>query len=170
MSAHRTLFFLTHRRLDGLTQTGTDSRGWIERLYGQLSAVERQERWRCVRKRADSRALGNRVDVSAGSGADPCLFHSSEIRIRIILRPCFLSCWTVEHASQTYAGTPPEGYQEMLRQYASQLRCVRYRYDAEGHLRFAGVELIIEQASWSPPKMTGASAGASWGDELALQR
>jgi hypothetical protein len=139
------------------------AQGWIERLYGQSSAVEWQERWRCVWKRADSKALGNRVNVSAGGGADPRLLHSSAIRIRIILRPCLLSCWTAEHASQTYAGSPPEGHQEMRGQYASQLGCVRYRYGVEGHLCFTGVELISERASWSPPKTTGAS----WGDELA---
>jgi hypothetical protein len=51
----------------------------------------------------------------------------------------------------------------MRRRYGSQLGCVRYRHDAERHLRIAGIELIIEQASWSPPKMTGATPGGVMG-------
>jgi hypothetical protein len=40
-----------------------------------------------------------------------------------------------------------KGTKKLLRQYSSQLVCVRYRYDAESRLRFPTVELIIEQAS-----------------------
>jgi hypothetical protein len=38
-----------------------------------------------------------------------------------------------------------KGTKKLLRQYGSQLVCVRYRYGAERHLRFKTVELIIEQ-------------------------
>jgi hypothetical protein len=43
-----------------------------------------------------------------------------------------------------------KGTKKLLRQYGSQLVCVRYRYGAERRLRFKTVELIIEQAPWSP--------------------
>lgn len=36
--------------------------------------------------------------------------------------------------------------------------CVQYRYDAERHLRFKTVELIVEQAPWSPTPTRIASA------------
>jgi len=50
---------------------------------------------------------------------------------------------------------------------------MRYRYDAERRLRFKTVELIIEQAPWSPPAtridgvtLMGVRVGAK---EVALQ-
>jgi hypothetical protein len=54
----------------------------------------------------------------------------------------------------------------MRRRYGSQLGCVRYRHDAERHLRFAGIELIIEQASWPPPKMTRTMPGGVMGGRV----
>jgi hypothetical protein len=67
-----------------------------------------------------------------------------------------------------------KGTKKLLRQYGSQLVCVRYRYDAERRLRFKTVELIIEQAPWSPTPMriadttlVGVRVGAK---EVALQR
>src|SRR6267142_2061740 len=52
-----------------------------------------------------------------------------------------------------------KGTKNLLRQYSSQLVCVRYRYDAESRLHFPTVELIIEQASWSLslPSMTSTT-------------
>jgi hypothetical protein len=43
---------------------------------------------------------------------------------------------------------------------------LRYRHDVESHLRFAGIELIIEHASWLPPKMTGATPGGVMGGRV----
>ncbi len=67
-----------------------------------------------------------------------------------------------------------KGTKKLLRQYGSQLVCVRYRYDAERRLRFKTVELIIEQAPWSPPAtriagatLVGVRVGAK---EVELQR
>lgn len=72
------------------------------------------------------------------------------------LQSCFPSRWTANHARQTHTGTGQKGTKNLLRQYSSQLVCVRYRYDADSRLRFPRVELIIEQASWSLslPRMT----------------
>jgi hypothetical protein len=67
-----------------------------------------------------------------------------------------------------------KGTKKLLRQYGSQLVCVRYRYDAERRLRFTTVELIIEQAPWSPTptRIAGATlVGVRVGvTEVELQR
>jgi hypothetical protein len=67
-----------------------------------------------------------------------------------------------------------KGTKKLLRQYGPQLVCIRYRYDAERRLRFKTVELIIEQAPWSPPAtridgtpLVGVRVSAK---EVALQR
>jgi hypothetical protein len=66
-----------------------------------------------------------------------------------------------------------KGTKKLLRQYGSQLVCVRYRYDTERCLRFKTVELIVEQAPWSPPTriagatLVGVRVGAK---EVELQR
>ena len=67
-----------------------------------------------------------------------------------------------------------EGTKKLLRQYGSQLVCIRYRYDVERWLRFKRVELIIEQAPWSPTPasiagttLVGVRVGAK---EVELQR
>jgi hypothetical protein len=67
-----------------------------------------------------------------------------------------------------------KGTKKLLRQYGAQLVCVRYRYDAERHLRFTTVELIIEQAPWLPTQ-TRMAAGTLVGvrvgpKEVELQR
>jgi hypothetical protein len=38
-----------------------------------------------------------------------------------------------------------------LTRYGDRLVCVRYRYDAGAGMRYKTVELIIEQARWTPP-------------------
>jgi hypothetical protein len=67
-----------------------------------------------------------------------------------------------------------KGTKKLLRQYGSQLVCVRYRYDVERRLRFKTVELIIEQVPWSPTStriagttLVGVRVGAK---EVELQR
>jgi hypothetical protein len=67
-----------------------------------------------------------------------------------------------------------KGTKKLLRQYGSQLVCVRYRDDAQRRLRFTTVELIIEQGPWSPPParvasetLVGVRVGAT---EVAVQR
>src|SRR6266511_4971974 len=81
-----------------------------------------------------------------------------------------------ERAMRTRRTLTPgqKGTKKLLRQYGSQLVCVRYRYDAERRLRFKTVELIIEQAPWSPPAtriagatLVGVRVGAK---EVELQR
>ena len=44
-----------------------------------------------------------------------------------------------------------KGTKKLLDQYGSRLLCVRYRYDKEKRVRMKTVELIIEEAPWSPP-------------------
>ena len=51
-----------------------------------------------------------------------------------------------------------KGTTKLRRQYGAQLVCVRYRYDAERRLRFTTVELIVEQAPWSPTQKRKAGA------------
>lgn len=67
-----------------------------------------------------------------------------------------------------------KGTKKLLRQYGSQLVCVRYRDDAQRRLRFTTVELIIEPGPWSPPPtrvasgtLVGVRVGAK---EVAVQR
>jgi hypothetical protein len=51
-----------------------------------------------------------------------------------------------------------KGTKKLLRQYGAQLVCVRYRYDSERRLRFTTVELIIEQAPWTPRSLRFSGA------------
>lgn len=44
-----------------------------------------------------------------------------------------------------------KGAKKLLDQYGTRLLCVRYRYDREKRKRFKTIELIIEEAPWSPP-------------------
>jgi len=44
-----------------------------------------------------------------------------------------------------------KGAKKLLDQYGTQLLCVRYHYDREKRKRFKTIELIIEEAPWSPP-------------------
>jgi hypothetical protein len=43
------------------------------------------------------------------------------------------------------------GTQKLVTRYGDRLVCVRYRYDAGAGMRYKTVELIIEQAAWTPP-------------------
>ena len=43
------------------------------------------------------------------------------------------------------------GTQKLVPRYGDRLVCVRYRYDAAASMRYKTVELIIEQAKWTPP-------------------
>ena len=45
-----------------------------------------------------------------------------------------------------------KGTKKFLERYNEKLFCVRYRYDVEQRKRFTTVELIVEEASWSPPE------------------
>ncbi len=40
------------------------------------------------------------------------------------------------------------GTMKLVEQYGDDLVCVRYRYDAEQHLKFKTIEVIIEQSPW----------------------
>jgi hypothetical protein len=67
-----------------------------------------------------------------------------------------------------------KGTKKLLRQYGSQLVCLRYPYDAERRLRFKTARLILERAPWSPPPtgiagttLVGVRVGAK---EVELQR
>jgi hypothetical protein len=42
------------------------------------------------------------------------------------------------------------GTKKLLRQYGSQLICVRYRYDEEKKRRYKTVELIVDEVPWEP--------------------
>ena len=42
------------------------------------------------------------------------------------------------------------GTKQLQAQYGDRLACVRYRYDAQRHIRVKTVELIIEQTDWIP--------------------
>lgn len=44
------------------------------------------------------------------------------------------------------------GTHNLLAEYGNRLLCVRYRYDDEARLRYKTVELIVEEAPWSPPR------------------
>lgn len=43
------------------------------------------------------------------------------------------------------------GTQKLLSHYGDRLVCVRYRYDAAAGKRYKTIELIVEEAKWSPP-------------------
>ncbi len=43
------------------------------------------------------------------------------------------------------------GTQKLVALYGERLVCVRYRYDAASGARYKTVELIVDQAAWSPP-------------------
>jgi len=43
------------------------------------------------------------------------------------------------------------GAKRLLEQYGTKLICVRYRYDQQRQKRFKTVELISEEAPWTPP-------------------
>ncbi len=42
------------------------------------------------------------------------------------------------------------GTRKLVQQYGSQLVCVRYRYDEEKRRRYKTVELIVDEADWTP--------------------
>ncbi|MCI0561712.1 MAG: hypothetical protein MN733_24750 [Nitrososphaera sp.] len=44
-----------------------------------------------------------------------------------------------------------KGAKKLLEQYGAGLLCVRYRYGAAQGKRYKTVELIVEEALWSPP-------------------
>lgn len=43
------------------------------------------------------------------------------------------------------------GTRKLLARYGERLVCVRYRYDAATATRYKTVELIVDQAPWTPP-------------------
>ncbi len=43
------------------------------------------------------------------------------------------------------------GTRKLVSRYGERLICVRYRYDAISGMRYKTVELIVDQASWTPP-------------------
>jgi hypothetical protein len=43
------------------------------------------------------------------------------------------------------------GTQKLATHYGDRLVCVRYRYDAAAGKRYKTVEIIIDEAAWSPP-------------------
>ncbi|MCR4301219.1 MAG: hypothetical protein NUV51_06375 [Sulfuricaulis sp.] len=43
------------------------------------------------------------------------------------------------------------GTQRLVTLYGERLVCVRYRYDAVSGMRYKTVELIVDQAAWTPP-------------------
>lgn len=43
------------------------------------------------------------------------------------------------------------GTRKLLARYGERLICVRYRYDAASSTRYKTVELIVDQAPWTPP-------------------
>lgn len=47
------------------------------------------------------------------------------------------------------------GTKKLVERYGTRLVCVRYRYDAERGRRVKTVELIEEEAPWSPPIRDG---------------
>ena len=44
-----------------------------------------------------------------------------------------------------------KGTKKLQAQYGDRLLCVRYRYDREQRRRYKTVELIVEEAKWTPP-------------------
>jgi hypothetical protein len=42
------------------------------------------------------------------------------------------------------------GTKKLVRRFGERLICVRYRYDASQRKRFTTVELIVDEAPWSP--------------------
>jgi len=47
------------------------------------------------------------------------------------------------------------GTTKLLAKYGDRLVCVRYRYDADRHVRHKTVELIVETAPWNPVARQG---------------
>ncbi len=43
------------------------------------------------------------------------------------------------------------GTQKLLTRYGDRLVCVRYRYDAAAGKRYKTVEIILDEAAWTPP-------------------
>jgi hypothetical protein len=56
------------------------------------------------------------------------------MRVRLVRRPG-------QHGTLAY-----------VEQYGDRLVCVRYRYDAAARRRYKTVEIIVEEAPWSPPR------------------
>ena len=47
-----------------------------------------------------------------------------------------------------------KGTKKLVARFGDRLICVRYRYDARRRKRFTTVELIVEEADWTPPDAT----------------
>jgi hypothetical protein len=43
-----------------------------------------------------------------------------------------------------------KGTHKLVKQYGDQLICVRYRYDYANHKKYKTIELIIDEADWTP--------------------
>ena len=52
------------------------------------------------------------------------------------------------------------GTKKLLRQYGSQLICVRYRYDEEKKRRYKTIELIVDEVPWEPSRIRSANEPA----------
>lgn len=63
-----------------------------------------------------------------------------------------------------------KGTKKFLARYSEKLVCVRYRYDATQRKRFTTVELIVEDASWSPPETPTRVGLRVERQEIDLQR
>jgi hypothetical protein len=50
-----------------------------------------------------------------------------------------------------FAAPGQRGTQKLATHYGDRLVCVRYRYDAAAGKRYKTVEIIIDEAAWSPP-------------------
>src|SRR6266568_2259946 len=68
------------------------------------------------------------------------------------------------------AGEP--GTKKLLREYGSNLICVRYRYDAERRQRIKTVELVVDRVQWRGKAALDDSAAVHFriADEEALLR
>ena len=45
-----------------------------------------------------------------------------------------------------------KGTKKLVARFGDRLICVRYRYDAQRRKRYKTVELIVDEAHWSPPE------------------
>jgi len=59
------------------------------------------------------------------------------------------------------------GTKKLHEQYGDRLFCVRYRYDRQRRKRYETIELIVEEAAWTPPPVPFA-AKATVGVRVAL--
>lgn len=63
-----------------------------------------------------------------------------------------------------------KGTKKFMARYSEPLFCVRYRYDAALRKRFTTVELIVEEADWTPPELPTVIGLRVEREEIELQR